>query len=110
VTSAVDAIDSVDCCFSEIGSVDATADATADARPPPTRPFGFVVFIVFKVNISPSLGIAAAAAAAAAGTVFMEAGGLEFALTTEAQDFIECWNAINYFFNVKKINLSFYNL
>jgi hypothetical protein len=84
----------VDCCFSEIGSVDATAGATACATacaagcpPPPTRPFGFV-FIVFKVNISPSLGIAAIAGTDCLDCV--EAEGLKFALTTEAQDFIEC--------------------
>ena len=61
---------------------------------PPTRPFGFVVF---KVNMSSSLGVAAAAAAAATldVCVYFVEGGLEFSLTIEAQDFIECMNAIN---------------
>jgi hypothetical protein len=70
-----------------MGSAGATADT--GCPPPPTRPFGFV-FIVFKVNISPSLGIAPAAAAGTVCLDCVEAGGLEFALTTEAQDFIEC--------------------
>lgn len=85
---AVDAVDAIDCCFSEMGSagatVDATAGATVDACPPPTRHFVFG-FVVFKVNMSSSLGVAVAAAL----TVCIE-GGLEFALTIEAQDFIEC--------------------
>ena len=84
------------CCFSEIGSVGAGGCASGGAGrgadcPPPTRSFVFVVFVVFavfKVNMSSSLGIAAAAAL----TVCAECveGGLEFALTIEAQDFIEC--------------------
>ena len=78
------------CCFSEIGSVGAGGCASGGAGrgadcPPPTRPFVFG-FVVFKVNMSSSLGIAAAAAL----TVCAECveGGLEFALTIEAQDFI----------------------
>jgi hypothetical protein len=88
VVDAVDAIDSVDCCFFEMGCSAAGATTIVGCPPPLTRPFGFV-FVVFKVNISSSLGIAPAA-----GTVCLdcvEAGGLEFSLTIEAQDFfIEC--------------------
>jgi hypothetical protein len=66
-----------------------------------TRPL-FVIFVVFKANMSSSLGVAAPLVAA---TVVLAAvcveGGLS--LTIEAQDFIECnkykkWNAINYCF------------
>jgi hypothetical protein len=62
--------------------------------------------------MSSSLGLAAAAADAVTVCLDFVAGGLEFALTIEAQeDFIECiWNAIIDYFNIKKINLSFYNL
>jgi len=80
---AVDAVDAIGCsfCFSEMGS----AGATALIRP-------FVVFIifVFKVNMSPSLGVVAAADAdALAVCVDCVEGGL--CLTTEDQeDFIEC--------------------
>lgn len=87
---AIDAVDAVDCCFSEMGSGSVDASASAGCPLPPTRPvavFGFVNFVVFKVNISSSLGLASDAAAAL--TVCVE-GGLDFALTTEAQDFIEC--------------------
>lgn len=88
---AIDAVDAIDCCFSEMGSGSADATTIVGCPPPPTRPFvvfGFIVFVVFKVNISSSLGVAPAA-----GTVCLdcvEGVGLEFALTTEAQDFIEC--------------------
>jgi hypothetical protein len=89
----VDAVDATGCWFSEMGSVGETVDATVDATttvgcppPPPTRPFVVFGFVVFKVNMSSSLGIAAAAPAL---TVCL-AGGLDFALTTVAQDFIEC--------------------
>ena len=63
-----------------------SAGATADACPPPTRPFVVFGFVVFKVNISSSLGVAVAAAL----TVCVDCveGGLDFSLTIEAQDFI----------------------
>ena len=92
---AIDAVDAIDCCFSEMGSGSADATTIVGCPPPPTRPFvvfGFG-FVIFKVNISSSLGVAAVLAAAAAVTVCLdcaEAGGLEFSLTIEAQDFIEC--------------------
>ena len=93
------------CCFSEIGSVGAGRGAGRGAGggagrgacrgagggadcPPPTQPFvfvGFVVFVVFavfKVKMSSSLGVVAAVCAECVE------GGLEFALTIEAQDFI----------------------
>lgn len=88
----VDAVDATDCCFSEMGSAD--TDTRADC-PPPARPFVVFVFAVFKVNISSSLGVAAAALALTVCCVDCVEGGLEFALTIEAQDFIECRNAIN---------------
>ena len=88
-------IEGLDSCFSEMGSAGACAGP-------------FVGFVGFKMNMSSSLGVAATVALAA---VCVE-GGLE---TIEAQDFIECnkykyWNAINYCFNIKKINLSFFLL
>jgi putative hemolysin len=65
--------------------MDSAGATTIVGCPPPTRPFVVFGFVVFKVNISSSLDVAAAAL-----TVCVEAGGVEFALTTEAQDFIEC--------------------
>ena len=92
-------IEGLDSCFSEMGSVGASAG-------PFVGFVCFVIFVGFKMKMSSSLGVAATVALAA---VCVE-GGLE---TIEAQDFIECnkykyWNAINYCFNIKKINLSFF--
>ena len=58
---AIDAIDAVDCFFSEMGSGSVDASASAGC---PVAVFGFVNFVVFKVNISSSLGFASDAAAA----------------------------------------------
>ena len=90
------------CCFSEIGSVGAGRGAGRGAGggagrgacrgagggadcPPPTQPF---VFVGFKVKMSSSLGVVAAVLAVAAVCAECVEGGLEFALTIEAQDFI----------------------
>ena len=59
---AVDSVDAVDCCFSEMGSGSVDASASAGC---PVAVFGFVNFVVFKVNISSSLGVAAAVAVCA---------------------------------------------
>lgn len=79
VVGAVDTVDAIGCCFSEMDSI------AADC-PPPTRPF--IVFVGFKVKMSSSLGVAVAALAVIILCVEEVEGGLELDLTIEAQDCI----------------------